>query len=330
MRHWLTLERIFIENRIYKRIEYATTRDEIKYEVYAGLEPFADQIERAVTDDDIERLLEIPIRRISQYDIDKNREQIAKATAGIRAVKKQLKDMTATTIDSIRALLAKYGERYPRRTEITTFEAVDVRAVARQNLRVAYDPETGFFGTEVKGDAFQLQVSEYDRILIVSRDGSYRIIGPESKVLIPEKVVHIGLFDQTEGQVFTVVYRDADRFAFAKKVHIKGFIRDKEYELIKDRKGRLDLFSAGEADLVLHLDFVPRPRQRVSSGEFDLASLELTGVTARGRRLAPKPVARIKRLTRADAAAHREANGAVEPDSDQPADDDQLDLFVSD
>lgn len=326
LRHWLTLERIFIENRIYKRIESATTRDEVKYEIYAGLEPFADEIERAVTDDDIERLLEIPIRRISQYDIDKNREQLKKTATAIREVKRKLRDMTRTTIDYLRALIAKYGESFPRRTEIAGFEAVDVRAVARQNLRVAYDPETGFFGTEVKGDAFQLQVSEYDRILIVSRDGSYRIVAPEGRILVPERAVHVSRFDPEKGQLFTVVYRDADRYAFAKKVHVKGFIRDKEYELIKDRKGRLDLLVEGEADLVLHLDFVPRKRQRVASGQFDLAELELTGVAARGRRLAPKPVARIKRLSRADAEAHREAGGDA-GDATTDSDDDQLDLF---
>jgi len=328
LRHWLTLERIFIENRIYKRIESATTRDEVKYEVYAGLEPFSDQFFRAVTDEDIERLLEIPIRRISQYDIDKNREQIKKTETGIRDVKRKLRDMTGTTIAYIRHLLEAYGDKFPRRSELTAFKAVDVRAVARQNLRVAYDPETGFFGTEVKGDAFQLNVSEYDRILLISRDGSYRIIGPEAKVLIAEKVIWAGVFDPDAGHVFTVVYRDSNRMAFGKQVHIKAFIRDREYELIKDRKGRVDLLVPGEADLVLHLDFVPRKRQRVTSTVFDLAGLELTGVAARGRRLAPKPVARIKRLPRAEAEAHRESAGESGGGGEGDADDeDQLDLF---
>ena len=331
LRHWLTLERIFIENRIYKRIESATTRDEVKYEVYAGLEPFSELLVRAVTDEDIERLLEIPIRRISQYDIDKNREQIRKTESGIRDVKRKLRDMTATTIAYIRHLLDTYGDRFPRRSELTAFQAVDVRAVARQNLRVAYDPETGFFGTEVKGDAFQLNVSEYDKILLISRDGSYRIIGPEAKVLIAEKVLWAGVFDSDAGHVFTVVYRDADRIAYGKRVHIKAFIRDREYELIKDRKGRIDLLVPGEADQVLQLDYVPRKRQRVTGTVYDLVGLELTGVTARGRRLAPKPVGRIKRLTRADAEAHRESAGPTgEAGGDAEDDEDQLDLFDGD
>jgi len=97
-----------------------------------------------------------------------------------------------------------------------------VRAVSRHNLRVAYDPATGFFGTDVKADRFQLAVSEYDKILLISRDGSYRIIGPEDKVLIPDKVIHCQVFDPEQGAPFTVVYRDNDRVAFGKKVHIKG------------------------------------------------------------------------------------------------------------
>ena len=124
----------------------------------------------------------------------------------------KLRRLTPTTIEYLEYLIEKYGDRFPRRTEIASFEAVDVRAVSRQNIRVAYDPTTGFFGSSVKGDKFQLDVTEYDKILLVSRDGSYRIIGPEDKVLIP-KVIYCKVFDPEQGAAFTVVYRDrrADR-----------------------------------------------------------------------------------------------------------------------
>ena len=237
-RHWLTLERIFIENRIYKRIEEATTAEAVKYEVYAGLEAFADLLIRAVTDDDIERLLKIPIRRISQYDIDRNRQEITRIEKAIGQVKRKLRQLTATTISYIEGLLERFGEAYPRRTEITTFDTIDVRTVARQNLRAAYDPETGFFGTAVKGEKYQLQLSEYDKVLIITRDGAYRIIGAEDKVLIPGKVAYLDVFDPEEGIRFTVVYRDKNRIAWAKKMHIRAFIRDREYELIKGKEGQ--------------------------------------------------------------------------------------------
>jgi topoisomerase-4 subunit A len=295
-KHWLDLERIFIENRIYKRIEDATTAEQVVSEVRKGLKPHLKELDREVGDDDIDRLLKIPIRRISQYDIDKNRVDIETAVQGIKKVKSQLRKLTATTIAYLENLLERYGEVYPRRSEITTFEAVDVRAVARQNIKLAYDPDTGFFGSEVKGSRYQMTVSEYDKVLLVSRDGSFRIIAPEDKVLIPAPVIHAQVFDPEEGAPFTVVYRDGKKIAWAKKVHIKSFIRDREYELIRDRDGRVDLLVPGDCTDTVHVDFVPAKRQRVHEADFDLAVLEFTGVTARGRRVAPKPVAKVRRV----------------------------------
>ncbi len=305
-KHWLDLERIFIENRIYKRIEEATSDEQVRNEVRTGLDPFLGELDRSLDEEDITRLLALPIRRISRFDLDKNRRDIEATLKSLKEVRGKLRRLTDTTIAYLESLISKYGDRYPRRSEIGSFETVDVRAVSRQNLRVAYDPATGFFGTEVKGDAYQLSVSEYDKILLVSRDGSYRIIGPEDKVLIPDKVIHCQVFDPEEGATFTVVYRDHDRIVWGKKVHIKSFIRDREYELVKDRAGRVDLLIPGDVADTVHMTFVPRKRQRVHEAAFDLSELSLTGVSARGRRLAPKPVARIKRVR---------SNGASEPEA---------------
>lgn len=318
-KHWLTLEQIFIENRIYKRIEEATTREQVKLEVYAGLQPFGHLLDRAVNDDDIERLLKIPIRRISLYDIEKNRKEIEDTLTAIAAAEKKLRELTETTITYLESLLAKYGDQMPRRSEISGFETVDVRAVARQNIRVAYDPETGFFGSSVKGEKHVLSVSEYDRILILTKDGVYRIIAPEEKVLIPGKVLHLGVFDPNEGARFTVVYRDGSRMAFAKRIHIKAFTRDREYELIKGRKGHIDYLLPGDASDVLHLDFVPRKRQRVNSAIFDLGKLSLVGATARGSRMAPKPVARMRKLKAAEIEALANPAPSQTEAGDRPA-----------
>ncbi len=310
-RHWLDLERIFIENRIYKRIEEADTEKAVRREVRAGLKPFLKELKREVTDDDVERLLAIPIRRISRFDIERNRADIDSTLRALKQVRAKLRKLTATTIEYLENLLEKYADRFPRRTEIAAFETVDVRAVSRQNLRLSYDSKTGFFGTAVKGDRFQLDVSEYDKILLISRDGSYRIIGPEDKVLIPQ-AIHCQLFTPERGATFTVVYRTNDRVVYGKKVHIRAFIRDREYELIKDRNGRIDLLLEGDADDFVHMDFAPAKRQRVHEATFDLSELELTGVTAIGRRLAPKPVARVKRIRRD--AAEDAGNDDPEPD----------------
>ncbi len=295
-KHWLDLERIFIENRIYKRIEDATTAEQVVSEVRTGLEPHLGELDRKVSDEDIDSLLKIPIRRISQYDIEKNRQEIAATLKAIKQFRGKLRRLTQTTIKYLEHLLKTYGERYPRRTEISAFETVDVRAVARQNIKLAYDPETGFFGSEVKGSKYQFTVSEYDRILLISRDGSFRIIAPEDKVLIPDKLIHAEVFDQSEGARFTVVYRDKTKIAWGKKVHIKAFIRDREYELVKGKEGRVDYLIHGDSQDIIHVEFVPMKRQRVHSGSFDLSVLEFIGVAARGRRLAPKPVAKVKRI----------------------------------
>jgi topoisomerase-4 subunit A len=316
-KHWLDLERIFIENRIYQRIEEATTEEQVNDEVLAGLEPHLKELDREVTDDDVKRLLAIPIRRISRFDIEKNRKDIATTVKAIKQVRGKLRRLTPTTIKYLQYLLDKYGDQYPRQTEIMTFETVDVRAVSRHNLRVSYDHKTGFFGTAVKGDRFQLDVSEYDKILLVSRDGSYRIVAPEDKVLIP-KVIYCKVFDPEQGAAFTVVYRTSDRIVYGKKVHIKAFIRDREYELIKKRKGRIDLLIEGDSEDKVHMDFVPKKRQRVHEATFELAVLEETGVTSLGRRLAPKPVARLKRIRK------QNGNGPAEqPSKDEGAKEDE-------
>jgi topoisomerase-4 subunit A len=301
-KHWLDLERIFIENRVYKRIEEAETEEQVHTEVRIGLKPHLKELNREVTDEDIERLLAIPIRRISRFDIEKNRKDFKTTVKALKEVRDKLRRLTPTTIEYLEYLIEKYGHRFPRRTEVAAFEAVDVRAVSRHNLRVAYDHHTGFFGTHVKGDRFQINVSEYDKLLLISRDGSYRIIGPEDKVLIP-RVIHCKAFDAEKGAAFTVVYRTNDRIAWGKKIHIRAFIHGREYELIKDRKGRIDVLVEGDADDLVYMDFVPRKRQRVNQATFDLSVLETTGITARGRRLAPKPVARIKRIRQEDADA---------------------------
>ena len=317
-KHWLDLERVFIENRIYKRIEEATTAEQVVYEVRVGLEPFLSELDREVTDEDIDRLLKIPIRRISQYDIDKNRTDIAATIKAIKAVRGKLRNLTATTITWIEEILAKYGERWPRRTEITSFETVNVREVARQNLKLSYETETGFFGTSVKGDRFQLTVSEYDRILLISKDGTYRVVSPEEKIFVPGKVIWAGVLDPDEGRKFTVVYRNWDRMTYGKKVHIKAFIKDREYRLVKDERGKVDYLIEGDSDDLVHMDFVPAKRQRVHEADFDLAELEFKGVSALGRRLAPKPVAKLKKVKRGDTPLPEQVSDPEPDTDDQP------------
>lgn len=294
--HWLTLEQLFIQHRIYKRIEKARTAETVRSEVWDGMHEYELYFIRPMVDDDIDRLLKIPIRRISAFDIGRSKNDVREVKKEMKVVEKKLSRLEKTTIDWLKGILEKYGGDWQRRTSITTFQTVDKREVARADIRMTYDPESGFFGSKVKGSRHQMEVSEYDRVLIITSDGSYRIVGPIEKLLLPGKVLYCEPFDQDKGAIFTVVYRDAERIAWGKRVLIDKFIRDKTYSLIKGDGGRLDVLSTRTNPGKVHLSFVPAKRQRVSEATFDLNTLERKGVTARGNRLSPKPVAKVKLL----------------------------------
>ncbi|MDJ0766474.1 MAG: DNA topoisomerase IV subunit A [Myxococcota bacterium] len=293
-KHWLTLERVFIECGVYKRIEKASSKEEVVIEVYEGLKPYFNLLDRAIGDEDVAKLVEIPIRRISLYDIEKNLRDIEDVEISIAKVEAKLRRLTQTTIAYLKDLIKKYGPAFPRRTEAKVFKSVNVREVARQNIKVSYDPKTGFFGTEVKGDKHQFTVSEYDRFLVISKDGSFKVLGAEAKTLIPGKMLHLDLFDQENGEVFTVLYRDKAKIAYAKQIHIKKFIRDREYYIIKDKAGSIDYLLKGSVGGTVELSLVPAKRQRVKQVVFDLDELEPVGISARGKRMALKPVAKMK------------------------------------
>jgi len=295
--HWMTLERVFIENRVYKKIETARTEEKVLEAVHKGMAEFRADFVRDIGDDDVKRLLEIRIRRISAYDIEKHRSELEAVLTELAGVRKKLKALTKTVIAWLESLIEKYGEKYKRRTKVTSIDEIDKKAVASANIRVSYDEESGFFGTDVRGSEFGMNVSEYDRILAVSSDGTYRIMYPPKKVLLPRKVLHVAVFDPEKGKDFTIVWRDADRTAFGKRVHIESFIHDKEYRFFKDEKGKLDLLLEDDVKPGrVHLQFVAAKRQRQKECDFDLGDLEFAGLTTRGQRLAPKPVARVKHI----------------------------------
>ncbi|MEW5851969.1 MAG: DNA topoisomerase IV subunit A [Myxococcota bacterium] len=292
-RHYLTLEQIFIENRVYKRIEKATTEEQVTKEVYAGMKPFSANFVRPMVDADVAKLLELRIKRISQYDINKNRKDLEEVAANIKSVNNKLKRLTETTIHWIESVLKKHAEKFPRRTKIQTFTTIDKKAVALANLKVGYDPETGFFGTSVRGGAKELRCSEYDKILVIFQNGVYKVMSPPEKTLLEGKVLYMELFDAEKGFPFTIVYRDKQKVAWAKRSVIQSFIKDKEYELIKDRTGKIeDLSQATDGTVILTVPPTGRQKnpQEVS---FDLATLEPCGLTAKGQKLSELQVQKI-------------------------------------
>jgi topoisomerase-4 subunit A len=332
-KHWLTLEQIFVEKRVYKDIENKRTSEAVRKAVWDGMQKHKRLFVRPMVDEDVVRLLEVRIRRISAYDIERNRQEIADIDKKIKEIERKLKNMVKTTITYLEGMIEKYGDRYPRRTKITEIKAVDKKAVARQNLRLSYDKKSSFFGTEVRGDQFKLTVSEFEHVLGIAKDGTYRVMNAPEKVLFTGPMIYAELFDPEKGVEFTVVYRDKKKMAFAKKIKIEKFIRNREYRLIKDKGGRVDLLLPPGETGIVQMDFVPAKRQRLKRAEFDLGTLEMTSPTARGARMAPKPVSKVKFVaSKKDGSkpakkSAAKATKSADADSSEGSADDQGDLF---
>ena len=292
--HYLTLEQIFIENRVYKNIETVKTAAGVREAVYTGMAPYKEFFIREMNDDDVERLLKIPIRRISLYDIEKFRKELDDISRAIKDCSKRLRQLTKTTIGYLEGLIEKYADQYPRRTEIVEFDEITKHEVALQNIKLSYDPQTGFFGSEVKGSKYEMAVSEFDKILVVMAKGVYKIVEPPEKLLVGKKVLAIEPFNNDEGMILSYVYRDEDRCAWAKKIHITGFIKDKEYDLIKDSKGTVDKLWVGEVDYQIFCLLEPKKRQRKKDAWYDMEELDVCGLAARGSRITTREVAKVK------------------------------------
>jgi topoisomerase-4 subunit A len=329
-KHWLTLEQIFVEKRVYKQIEDKKTSEAVRKAVWTGMNKHKKLFVRPMVEEDVTRLLDVRIRRISAYDIERNRKEIEEIDKKIKGIERQLKNMVKTTIGYLEGMIEKYGDQYPRRTQITKIEAVDKKAVARQNLRLSYDKKSSYFGTEVRGDQFKLTVSEFEHVLAIAKDGTYRVMNAPEKVLFTGPLIYAEIFDPDKGVEFTVVYRDKQKMAFAKKIKIEKFIRNREYRLIKDKAGRVDELLASDVTGKVHMDFVPQKRQRLKSADFDLSTLELTAPSARGARMAPKPVGKLK-FTAVEKpvkkSAKSKATAAGKSGTKSAAKDDQGDLF---
>jgi topoisomerase-4 subunit A len=295
-RHWLTLEQIFIENRVYKAIEKAATEESVRKHVYEGMKPFKKLFVRPMTDEDVARLLDLKIRRISAYDIRKNRGEITDIVAAIRHCSAKLRNLTKTTMGWLSGLIEKYSERYPRRTAIETFHTVDKLAVAKANIRLSYDRDSSYFGASMRGSEFVMNVTEYDRILTVTADGTYRITAPPDKLWMPGALLYAAVFDSKKGVGLTLIYRDANKVAWGKKVRIERFITNKVYSLVKEGALGIEYLSDKKAPGAVKLAMVPFKRQKVKIVTVNLNSLAPCGLAARGAKLSAKPVQSVEQI----------------------------------
>lgn len=294
--HYKTLEQIFIENRIYKNIEEKETYAAVIAAVHQGLEPFADRLIREVTDEDVERLLQIKIKRISRFDINKSRQEIQEVLDRIEEVNAFLSDMIGTTIGYLSNLRDKYGPLFPRRTEIIgEIEKVDLSEVAVQSERLSYDPETGYLGTDVKGEQ-TIACSPFDKILVFMPD-HYRVMSVPTKMFIGKDLLFFDKADKTT--VFNCMYREqTSGLAYVKRFVVDKFILDKEYEYTMEN-AKVLLLQPDPAPSVKV--FYPKAkRSRVTDEVIEFKDQLIKGVTARGNRVSTKPVTRIRVLASKD------------------------------
>ena len=287
--HAKTLEQIFIGNRVYKAIEEQTTTAKVTKAVRNGLLPLADQIKQEVTDEDIDTLLKIPIRRISLYDINRAKKEMTDIRRRLREIRDHLAVIIPYTIDFIQGLLDKYGDQFPRRTQVISFDKVDVRDAANRDLKMRYDNKTGYLGHQVNGNVL-FDVSLYDRVLSIRKDGSYSVVDAPDKLFVGKGMLHCSFVDKD--QVFNVVYKDKEGATYIKRCIVDKFILGRNYELVPEDCKLMKLTTNSEKKIAL--DYKPKPRLRLLNETFPIDKYPIRGLRAGGIRLSSKELESCK------------------------------------
>ena len=254
--HTISLERIFIENRIYRDIEEKSTWDDVISTINNGLEPFKNRLKRDITIDDIKKLTEIPIRKISKFDLDKVKEKLVNIEANIEEVKNNLEHIVEYTIQYFTHLKKQYGKDKKRKTIIEEFDDLDKKKISIKNQKLYVNREEGFVGTSMRKDELVCDCSDLDDIIIFTEDGIMKVIKVDSKVFVGKNIKHISLFNSdSKNKIYNLIYRDGKNgTSFMKRFKVSGVIRDKEYDLTQGKDlSKVLYFSVNnfdEADVV--------------------------------------------------------------------------------
>ncbi|MFV0183797.1 DNA gyrase/topoisomerase IV subunit A [Empedobacter falsenii] len=297
--HFSSLERIFIENRIYHDIEEEETWEGVIAAIDKGLKPHIAHLVRPVTEEDIVRLTEIRIKRISKFDLDKAQQFIESLEDKIENVKHHLANLIDYAIDYFKNLKTKYGKGKERKTEIRTFDTIDATKVAVANTRFYVDRTEGFIGTSLKKDEFLFECSDIDDIVVFKNDGSMIVTKVDTKTFVGKGIIHIGIWHKNDKRtIYNLIYRDGKNGpAYQKRFAVTGITRDKEYDLTAGNKGSEVLyFSAnpnGEAEVV---SIILKTHQRIKKLKFDIdfADLAIKGRASKGNLVTKYPIKKIE------------------------------------
>ena len=297
--HFASLERIFIENRIYRDIEEEETWDGVMAAIHKGLKPHIGHLKRAVTDDDVVRLTEIRIKRISKFDLDKAQQKIEALEDELAEVKSHLENLIAFAIDYFAHLKKTYGQGRERKTEIRIFDDVDAKKVVIRNTKLYVNREEGFVGTSLRRDEYVTDCADIDDIIVFTEEGQMVVTKVESKTFVGKNIIHVAVFKKKDDRtIYNMIYRDGrGGTTFMKRFPVTGVTRDKTYDLTNGKaQSKVLYFSAnpnGEAEIVT---VMLRQSGSIKKLKWDLdfADLDIKSRGVRGNTVTKYAVKRIE------------------------------------
>lgn len=298
--HFLSLERIFIEQRIYKdrEVEELETFEEVSLHVRGRLQPFLPKLYREVTEEDIKRLFEIRMKRITKFDSDEADRKIEALNQEIAEVRHNIEHIIPYSIAYYERIKERYGKGRERRTEIRNFENIEAAKVVIANEKLYINREEGFIGTALKKDEFICECSDMDEVIIFRKDGTYYVTKVADKIFVGKDVLYVNVFKKNDKRtIYNVVYRDG-RYgtAYVKRFNVTGVTRDKIYNLTKGTSGsRVLYFSAnpnGEAEVV-KVCLKPKPNLKKLVFEYNFATLAIKGRDSQGNILSKNDIHKI-------------------------------------
>ncbi len=298
--HFASLEKIFIEERIYKdkEFEQAKSMDAACEHIDKRLTPFYPVLIREVTKEDILKLMEIKMGRILKFNKDKADELIAKMKAEIEEVDRHLNNIVEYTTDWFKMLKDKYGKKYPRQTELRNFDTIEAAKVVEANEKLYINREEGFIGTGLKKDEFITNCSDIDDIIIFYRDGKYKVVRVQEKMFVGKNILYLNVFKKNDKRtIYNVVYRDGKNgFHYIKRFNVMAMTRDREYDLTQGTPGsKVVYFSAnpnGEAEII-KITLKPNPRIKKIIFEKDFGEVLIKGRQSMGNLLTKNDVHKV-------------------------------------
>jgi topoisomerase-4 subunit A len=297
--HFLSLERIFIENKIYRDIEEETSREGVIQAVDDGLKPHIKHLKRAITEADILRLLDIRIMRISKFDSNKAQDKIEALEGDIEQVKFDLEHLTDFAIAFFTRLKEKYGKGRERQTELRSFDNIEATKVALRNTKLYVNREEGFVGTGLKKDEYVTDCSDIDDVIVFLRDGNMMICKVDEKKFVGKDIIHVAIFDKSDKRtIYNMIYRDGKSGpTYIKRFNVSGVTRDKLYDLTNETKGSQILYFTcnpnGEAEVITVL---LRQVGSIKKLKFDLdfAKIAIKGRASKGNLVTKYPIKKIE------------------------------------